>query len=113
MLGGTGGGAQLMMSELLCDGNSDTIDATAAMADMIGTSGLGQARARTTLDLSHADFNANFVQKGNAAGTTATVFGGAAATTVPANTCGVLSVVSLSSRSSEPDNGLKVTCLPL
>ncbi|BCV02791.1 MAG: hypothetical protein CM15mV57_640 [uncultured marine virus] len=41
---------------------------------MIGTSGLGQARARTTLDLSHADFNANFVQKGNAAGTTATVF---------------------------------------
>ena len=95
LLGGTGGGAQLMMSELLCDGNTDTIDATAVMTDMIGTTGLGVARARTTLDLSDANFNASFVQKGNASGTTATVFGGTAATSVPAKTCGVLSVVSL------------------
>lgn len=95
LLGGVGGGAQLMMSELLCDGNSDTVDATQPMLDMIGTSGLGQARAKTTLDLTNANFNADFVQKGNAAGTTETTFGGVSATTVPANSCGVLSVVSL------------------
>ena len=95
LLGGVGGSAQLAYSELLCDGVSDTIDLTAVFADLVGTSGLGATHAASTLDLSNALFNADFVAKGNAAGTTATVFGGAAASTVGAATCGLVSVVSL------------------
>jgi hypothetical protein len=95
LLGGVGGSAQLVYSELLCDGVTDTIDLTAVFTDLLSTSGLGADRAASTLDLSNALFNASFVQKGNAAGTTETVFGGIAASTVGAGTCGLISVVSL------------------
>jgi len=95
LLGGVGGSAQLVYSELLCDGVTDTIDLTAVFIDLLDTSALGAIHAASTLDLSNALFNADFVAKGNAAGTTETVFGGVAASTVGAGTCGLISVVSL------------------
>jgi hypothetical protein len=74
-----------------------TLDVTDSLRGfaLLSTSGLGADRAASTLDLSNALFNASFVQKGNAAGTTETVFGGIAASTVGAGTCGLISVVSL------------------
>lgn len=95
LLGGTGGLAQLMQSNLMVSqvgGNAETLNFTEVMGDITGA---GVLNGVATLDLSNAAFNGSFVAPGNAAGTTATTFGSSGATAVVADTCGLISVVSL------------------
>jgi len=95
-LGGTGGLAQLMQSKLMTaqvGGNAEVLDFTEVMGDITGATVLN---GTATLNLSNAAFNADYVSAGNAAGTAATTFSTAdAETTVVADTCGLISVISL------------------
>lgn len=95
LLGGVGGLAQLMQSKLMVSqvgGNAETLDFTEVMGDITGAGVLG---GTALLDLNNAAFNADFVRAGNAAGTTATTFTSSGATSVVADTCGLISVVTL------------------
>ena len=95
LLGGTGGLTQLMQSNLMVSqvgGNAETLNFTEVMGDVTGA---GVLNGVATLNLSNAAFNANFVLPGNATGATATSFGSSGATAVVADTCALISVVSL------------------
>lgn len=95
LLGGTGGLTQLMQSNLMVSqvgGNADVLNFTEVMGDITGA---GVLNGVATLDLSDAAFNGSYVSAGNAAGTAATSFGSSGATAVVADTCGLISVVSL------------------
>ena len=73
-------------------GPTSHINVTDVVADLLEAATLNGV---ATLDLTNAAFTTDYVQKGNTAGTAATAFGAAAATTVVADTCALLSVVSL------------------
>ena len=94
LLGGTSGNAQQMMSKLMVSqvgGNASTLDFTEVLADVTAA---GVLNGTATLSLANAAFNASYVQKGNASGATPTSFG-TGETAVVADTCALISVVSL------------------
>ena len=94
LLGGTSGNAQQMMSKLMVSqvgGKASTLDFTEVLADVTAA---GVLNGVATLSLANAAFNASYVQKGNAAGSSATGFG-SGETAVVADTCALISVVSL------------------
>lgn len=94
LLGGTSGNAQQMMSKLMVaqvGGDASVLDFTEVLADVTAA---GVLNGVATLSLGNAAFNASFVQKGNSTGATPTTLG-SGETAVVADTCALISVVSL------------------
>ena len=85
--------AELVNGRLLVaqvGGKTSHLNVTDVMADLLEAATLG---GTSSLDLTNANLNGSFVQKGNAAGTTETLLSDVG--TVVADTCALLSVVSL------------------
>jgi hypothetical protein len=96
LLGGVSGNAQQMMSKLMVSqvaGNSSVLDFTEVLADVTAA---GVLNGVAVLEMTDTRFTTSYVQKGNAAGTTASAFAGSTGTGyILADTCALISVISL------------------
>lgn len=108
LLGGTAGAAALMNGELLADILGTTTDTAGSeihagavpFVDIanLTTDMVASLTGNPSLVMTNAAFNADFVEKGNAAGTTASdidTLAGTAATKVVADTAGIIQVIAL------------------
>jgi hypothetical protein len=96
LLGGVSGNAQQMFGHLMVSqvaGNASVLDFTEVLADVTAA---GVLNGVAVLEMTDTRFTSGYVQKGNAAGTTASAFAGSTGTGfILADTCALISVLSL------------------